>query len=93
MTDSEQTKFSPICPDFVIELLSANDDLKIIQKKVQDEWIGNGCKLAWPLDPFKETVFVYRPNANVEIFNGFNQQLSGENVLPGFEFDLSKLKI
>ncbi len=93
LTDSEQTKFPPICPDFVIELLSANDDLKIIQKKVQDEWIGNGRKLAWLIDPFKETVFVYRPNANVEIFNGFNQQLSGENVLPGFEFDLSKLKI
>ncbi|MBO9615796.1 MAG: Uma2 family endonuclease [Dyadobacter sp.] len=93
LTDSEQTKFPPICPDFVIELLSANDDLKIIQKKVQDEWIGNGCKLAWLIDPFTETVFVYRPNADVEIFNGFSQQLSGGNVLPGFEFDLSKLKI
>ena len=39
LNDTEQTKFPPICPDFVIELLSSNDDLKNIQKKVQNEWI------------------------------------------------------
>lgn len=60
---------------------------------MQDEWMGNGCKLAWLIDPFEEKVFVYRANADVAIFNGFDQQLSGEDVLPDFEFDLSKLKI
>ena len=93
LTDSEQTKFPPICPDFVIELLSTNDDLKTIQKKMRTEWIGNGCKLAWLIDPFEEMVFIYRLGGDVEILNGFDKQLSGENVLPGFEFDLSKLKI
>lgn len=93
LTEAEKTKFPPVCPDFVIELLSTNDDLKTIRKKMQDEWIGNGCKLAWLIDPFEEMVFVYRTNAPVEIFNSFDLQLSGENVLPGFQFDLSKLKI
>ena len=93
LTKAEKVKFPPVCPDFVIELLSTNDDLKTIQKKVETEWIGNGCKLAWLIDPFEEMVFVYRANADVEILNGFNQQLSGENVLPGFQFDLNKLKI
>lgn len=60
---------------------------------MQTEWIGNGCKLAWLIDPFEKTVFIYRANADVEILNDFNQQLSGDNVLPGFQFDLSKLKI
>jgi len=93
LTQAEKTKFPPVCPEFVIELLSPNDELKTIQKKVQEEWIGNGCQLAWLIDPATETAFVYRPNSDVLVFNGFNQALSGENVLPGFEFDLSKLKI
>lgn len=93
LTKAEKIKFPPVCPDFVIELLSTNDDLKTIQKKMQAEWIGNGCKLAWLIDPFAKTVFVYRANGDVEIVNGFDQHLSREDVLPGFEFDLSKLKV
>lgn len=93
LTKSEKTKFPPICPDFVIELRSANDDLKTIQKKIQDEWIENGCRLAWLIDSAAEVVYVYRGNGEVQIFSGFDHQLSGENVLPGLHFDLSKLKI
>ncbi|SEI88648.1 Endonuclease, Uma2 family (restriction endonuclease fold) [Dyadobacter sp. SG02] len=93
LTDAEQTKFPPVCPDFVIELLSTNDDLKTIQNKMQKEWIENGCKLAWLIDPFTQTAFIYRADADVEVLNGFDQSLSGEGVLPGFKFDLSKLKI
>ncbi len=92
LTNAEQTKFPPICPDFVIELLSTNDDLNTIQSKMSKEWIENGCKLAWLIDPCTQTAFVYRPDTAVEIFNGFDHQLSGEDVLPGFEFDLNKLK-
>jgi Uma2 family endonuclease len=93
LTEQEKAKFPPICPDFIIELLSVNDDLKMIQKKVQDEWIGNGCRLAWLIDPSTESVFIYRSDSDVQVLNGFDQTISGENVLPGFEFDLGKLKI
>ncbi|WP_409021337.1 hypothetical protein [Dyadobacter sp. CY261] len=27
--------------------MSANDDLRSMQKKIQEEWIENGCRLAW----------------------------------------------
>ncbi|SDF98227.1 Endonuclease, Uma2 family (restriction endonuclease fold) [Dyadobacter soli] len=93
LNEAEKAKFPPICPDFVIELLSPHDELKTIQKKVQEEWIGNGCHLAWLIDPDTETAYVYRSNGEVDTIKGFDQQLSGENVLPGFEFDLSELKI
>ncbi|OJV13793.1 MAG: hypothetical protein BGO21_07120 [Dyadobacter sp. 50-39] len=93
LTGAEKKKFPPICPDFVIELLSENDDLKTIQKKMQIEWMANGCKLAWLIDPEGETTYVYRPNEDVKIFRGFDQKLSGEEVLIGFDFDLSELKI
>lgn len=93
LTGAEKKKFPPICPDFVIELLSENDDLKTIQNKMQTEWMANGCKLAWLIDPERETTYVYRPNEDVKIFRGFDQKLSGEEVLTGFDFDLSELKI
>jgi hypothetical protein len=37
-------------------------------------------------------VISFRENKEVEIVVGFDQKLSGENVLVGFELDLSILK-
>ncbi|MBD2139286.1 Uma2 family endonuclease [Anabaena sp. FACHB-1237] len=41
LTDEEKQKFPPICPDFVIELLSPSDSLKTTQEKMM-EYIDNG---------------------------------------------------
>jgi hypothetical protein len=38
------------CPDFVIELLSSSDRLPKAQAKMKD-WIANGAKLVWLIDP------------------------------------------
>ncbi len=39
-------KFAPICPEFVIELRSESDNLRILQDKMQ-EYIDNGTQLGW----------------------------------------------
>ena len=44
LSDEEKQKFPPICPDFVIELLSPSDSLKTTQEKMQ-EYIDNGVRL------------------------------------------------
>ena len=44
LTAEQREKFIPLCPDFVIELLSPNDSLKKTQDKMQ-EYIENGCRL------------------------------------------------
>ena len=93
LTKDEQTKFPPLCPDFVIELKSNSDDLTDIQKKVTEEWMGNGCKMAWLVDPYNETIYIYHENDELKIINGFDKKLSGFNLLPGFELDLKELKI
>lgn len=85
-------KFDAICPDFVIELKSGSDSLKILQEKMQ-EWIASGCRLAWLIDPALEKVHIYRENGSQEEVNGFDQKVSGEDVLPGFELDLKELRI
>jgi len=92
LSTKEKQKFSPVVPDFVIEIRSRTDTLKKLQAKMQ-EWIDNGVRLAWLIDPKKQQVTIYRKNIEPEIMEGFEHILSGEDVMPGFEFDLKLLKI
>ena len=56
------------------------------------QWIENGVLLGWLINPKTETSIIYRADSSVEIITGFDKKLSGEDVLPGFELDLSILK-
>jgi Uma2 family endonuclease len=91
LTDDEQERFPPLCPDFVIELMSKSDTLTDAKEKMQDDWMANGCRLGWLIDPFNQTTYIYRADGSIQINRGFGQPLSGEDVLPGLEFDLTEL--
>lgn len=84
---ADDRQFPPICPDFVIELLSATDSLKAGKKKMEEVWMANGCLLAWLIDPKTEQTHIFRTNGEIQIV-GFNMPLSGEDVLIGFELNL-----
>jgi len=85
--------FLPAVPDFVIELCSESDSVTELKTKMSDTWIANGVKLAWMIDPYREKAYIYRPDGKVEIVEGFDNKLSGEKLLPGFELDLSELRL
>ena len=87
LTDEEKTKFSPIAPDFVLELMSKTDSLRQTQKKME-EYIDNGVKLGWLVNPEKKQVEIYRQGEEKEILD-HPQTISGEDVLPDFILDLS----
>jgi len=89
LTDEEQEKFPPICPDFVIELRSKSDSLKNLQNKM-NEYIENGASLGWLIDPWEKKVHVYRPNAEIEILEN-PKQVSGEPLLKGFALNVRKI--
>lgn len=82
-------KFADICPDFIVEILSESESKKSLQIKMK-EWMDNGCRLAWMIDPKKRETIIYRQNGGVEV-KTFSDILSGEDVLPGFELDLTKI--
>ncbi|MCG6134062.1 MAG: Uma2 family endonuclease [Nostoc sp. LLA-1] len=82
-------KFAPICPEFVIELRSESDNLRILKDKMQ-EYIDNGTQLGWLIDRKQRQVFIYRPNTSVEVLDN-PQTLNGESLLPGFVLDLSQV--
>jgi len=92
LTVEDKQDFLPVVPDFVIEIRSSSDTLKKLQDKMQ-EWIDNGVRLAWLIDPKKQQVTIYRENSEPEIVEGFENILSGEEVMPGFEFDLKLLQL
>lgn len=91
VSQKDRKTFAAICPDFVIELKSNTDSLRYLKGKML-KWIENGCQLAWLIIPEKEEAHIYRADGSIEIKKGFQQKLLGENILPGFEFDLSSLK-
>ena len=70
LPSEERRKFPPICPDFVIELRSSSDSLSMLQAKMQ-EYMNNGARLGWLIDPVStpKRVHIYRPNADVIILD------------------------
>ncbi len=88
---SDKEKFAHVCPDFVIEVRSKSDNMNYLKNKML-KWVKNCCSLAWLINPESGTAFIYRKDGAVDKVSGFNTILSGEDVLPGFEFDLSILK-
>ncbi len=89
LTPQEQEKFSLIAPDFVIELRSSTDTLTELQAKMA-EYITNGVRLGWLLNPQEQTAYVYRPGAEVETFEQA-REISGEPELPGFILNLQEI--
>lgn len=89
LTAEQKQKFLPLCPDFVIELRSPSDSLETLEGKMR-EYIENGARLGWLVDPQERKVHVYRPEAPVEVLN-HPESVTGDPVLPGFTLDLRRI--
>lgn len=92
LSAEQQEKFAAVCPAFVVELKSKTDSLKVLLDKMA-EYRENGAALGWLLAPDAETAYLFRAgHDDYETVTGFDRELSGENVLPGFVLDLRKLR-
>jgi|SRR6478672_4757414 len=89
LTSEQKAKFPPICPDFVIELLSPSDSLKVAQDKMK-EYQDNGAVLGWLIIRKSQQVEIYRQGQEVQVLE-FPASLSGEDVLPGFMLNLEPI--
>lgn len=87
LTLEQQKKSPPLCPDFAIELRSETDSLTDLQQKMQ-EYLDNGLRLGWLINPQDQQVEIYRAGQEKEVCDR-PAQLSGEDVLSGFVLDLS----
>jgi Uma2 family endonuclease len=89
LTPEQRKKFLPLCPDFVIELVSESDDLADTQAKMR-EYMANGLRLGWLINPKNKQVEIYRQNQDIEVLES-PLNLLGEDVLPGFILDLQPI--
>ena len=83
-------KFAPITPDFIIEIRSETDSLTEAKEKME-EYIANGCRLAWLIDRKDECTYIYRANGSQDVVPSFEETLSGEDVLVGFKLRIADL--
>ncbi len=86
LTPEQRRKFLPLCPDFLVEVLSPTDSLAETRQKMQ-EYIQTGARLAWLINPRRKQVEIYRPGQEVEILDN-PTSVSGNPVLPGFTLNL-----
>lgn len=89
LDEKQIEKFGPLCPDFLVELMSPSDILEELQDKMA-EYIANGARLGWLIDPFETRVYIYGPGQSVKCLEN-PSTISGDPVLPGFVFNVSEI--
>jgi Uma2 family endonuclease len=89
VSPEQRRKYAPICPDFVIELRSPSDRLRVVQRKMA-EWLDNGIRLGWLIDPDAKRIYIYQPGAAVRQLDN-PESVSGDPVLPGFVLKLGEI--
>jgi len=89
LTEEEREDFLPLCPDFVAELRSKSDSVRFFRAKMT-EYMANGARLGWLIDPLNRTVHIYRPLQPVELLEN-PLEVSADPELPGFVLDLTPI--
>ena len=81
-TEGVPEGYWPFAPDLAVEVISPRDRFDEVLTKVQ-EYLRAGTRLVWVFHPRTKTVTVYRANSEVQLLQG-DEELSGEDVVPGF---------
>ena len=105
LTCKQRQKFIPLAPDFALELMSPSDYLINVQAKMTSdpasplgarerartrEYLDNGVKLGWLINPEAKQVEIYLLGQDVQLLKS-PKSLSGNDILPGFILDLANI--
>lgn len=74
--------YGEVPPILAVEVITTDTKVKLLDAKI-DDYLDNGVKIVWVVDPDSETVRVYRPDMRAVTFKS-EQDLEGGDVLPGF---------
>jgi Uma2 family endonuclease len=86
---SKKVSFIEGPPVLAVEVFSPYDKHKNIIEMIE-EYLACGVKVLWVVDPYAETVTVYRPHCEPVMFNR-DQHLTGGPELPGFKCKVSEI--
>lgn len=89
LSSREQERYLPFPPDFLIEILSPSDSLADLDAKM-DQWIANGARLAWRIDPFGGTVAIYSGGSAPQILDR-STVVEGMEPVAGFCLPMARI--
>lgn len=89
LTPEQRQKWVPLCPDFLVELKSTSDEIEDLRLKMQ-EYLENGLRLGWLINPETQIVEVYRLNQPIEYLT-HPGEISAEEIMPGFVLSLTRI--
>jgi len=89
LTTVQKDGLLPLAPDFVIELRSPTDRQPDLLAKMA-EYIANGVRLAWLIDPIERAAYVCRPTEAPGRLD-HPDRLTGDPELPGFILELADI--
>jgi Uma2 family endonuclease len=76
-------------PDLAVEVLSPNDRDAQVKEKTA-EWLANGARAVWLVDPKRQNVTVYRSLNDVTTLMEADE-LDGQDVVPGFRCRVAEI--
>jgi Uma2 family endonuclease len=88
-TEFERERYLPLAPDFLIEVLSRSDSLAELDAKME-QWIANGARLGWRIDPYGATVAIYSAGAAPFVLNR-PEIVKGAGPIDGFELKMTRI--
>ena len=83
---SPNTRFPVFAPEFLIEVRSPKQRAAPLHEKMQ-EYLANGVRLGWLIDPQERTVTIYRPEREAEVLLQ-PESVAGEGPVKGFVLTL-----
>jgi Uma2 family endonuclease len=89
LSAAEKKKFPKLVPEFVIEVLSPSDRLRLAQEKMR-QWASNGVELGWLIDGDGRCAYVYRGSGEPRLVTD-SESISGEGPVEGLWLPLTEI--
>ena len=89
LPEAMRKRFAAIAPDFVAEIRSGDQDMRVLEEKME-EYMESGCRLGWLIDPINRITLVYSANEGFQTVP-FDDVLQGGEVLIDFKLRLSNI--
>jgi len=99
LTPEQRRGFPPLCPDLVVELVSASDEgprgSEALRRKMA-AYLANGARLGWLLFPQQRAVEIWQAEAGASAPVALQRiesaaALEGGELLPGLRLELAEL--
>ena len=79
----------PIPPDLAIEVVSETAAMQAVHEKAF-EYLDAGTQLVWAIEPFSQTVTVYRSSTDISLLT-IDDTLTGDPAVKGFHCRVAEL--